>query len=155
MADIVTEIDTIGDLIELVASFTRYYKQSFPTRRSSDLFAIRWQGDNTPTELSGVVYETARPYQVTYFGNSEIDCMQKADAIQTELRKHIKVRLRGLNEYITFGPFAFSAPYKTDTDGVYAVVGILLVHDYVERPQPEWQKMRRIEAEITENGGGN
>lgn len=155
MADIVTEIDTIGDLIEPVASFTRYYKQTLPKTYVANTFAIRWQGDNTPTELSGVVYETARPYQVTYFGNSEIDCMQKADAIQTELRKHIKVRLRGLNEYITFGPFAFSAPYKTDTDGVYAVVGILLVHDYVERPRPKWQKMRRIEAEITENGGGN
>lgn len=156
MADIVTEIDTIGDLIKPVASFTRYYKQTLPKTYVANTFAIRWQGDFAPTDLTAVVYETTRPYQILYFGSSEIDCMSKAQAIQTELRKHIKVKLRGLNDYITFGSFAFSAPYKTDTDGVYAVVGILPVSDYVSRPIPEWEKMQRIEAQITrKDGGGN
>lgn len=155
MASIVTEIDTIGDLIKSVASFTRYYKQDLPEVYVANTFAIRWQGDNTPTDLTGTVYETERPYQIIYFGTSEVDCLTKAQAIQTELQKSIKVRLRGLNDYVTLSPFAFSAPYKTDTDGVYAVVGVLTVSDFIARPQPTWQKMQHIEAEINDNGGGN
>lgn len=155
MADIVTEINTIGDLINPVASFARYYKQTLPSVYVANTFAIRWQGDAPPTDLTAVIYETNRPYQIMYFGSSEIDCLQKAQAIQTELQKHIKVKLRGLDDYITLGPFAFSAPYKTDTDGVYATVGILLVSDAISRPQPTSPKMQNIDATITENGGGN
>mgnify|MGYP000867918555 CR=1 FL=1 len=155
MADIVTEIDTIGDLIKPVASFTTYYKQILPSVYVKNTFAVRWQGDNPNSDLTAVMYETERPYQVLYFGSSEIDCLQKAEKIQAELRRHIKVKLRGLDDYITLGPVAFSSPYKTDTDGVYAMVGILTVRDIVGRPQPTWPKMQSIDATINENGGGN
>lgn len=155
MGSIVNEIDTIGDLITPVASFTRSYKQELPAKYVANTYAIRWQGDNPPTDLTATTYETSRPYQILYFGNNEVDCLTKAQAIQTALQQHIKVKLRGLNEYITLSPFAFSAPYKTDVDGVYAVVGVLVVSDFVNRTQPSYTKMGRIEAEIKENGGGN
>lgn len=156
MASIVTEIDTIADLIKPVASFSRYYKQSLPKVYEANTFAVRWQGDNQPTDLTAVVYETERPYQILYFGSSEIDCLQKAEMIQTELRKHIKVKLRGLNDYVTLGSFAFSAPYKTDTDGVCAIIGMLPVSDVIQRPLQDWEKIRYVEAEVTpKDHGGN
>lgn len=151
MADIVTEIDTIGDLIKPLASFKRYYKQTLPKVYEKNTFAVRWQGDNPNLDLTAVIYETERPYQILYFGSNELDCLQKAEAIQSELRKHIKVKLRGLDDYITLGPVAFSSPYQTDTDGVYGVVGILTVRDIIARPQPTYPKMQYIESRLYED----
>lgn len=152
MADIIAEINTIGDLITPVAQFTRLYKQDLPKVYVANTVGIRWQGDRSE-DLTAVVYGVDRTYQIIYFGKSEIDCLNHADKIRSALDNAIKTKLRGLDGYMTLSPFAYSAPFKTDTDGVYAIVGILPATVYVQRPQEKYEKMRVIDAEITTNGG--
>lgn len=168
MADIVDEINTIGDLITPVAEFTRLYKQSLPKEYVVNTVAIRWQGDKDES-LTTYFYGIDRIYQVIYFGKSEVDCIQHADKIRSALNNAIKVQLRGLDGYMTLGSFAYSAPFKTETDNVYAIVGILPATVYVARPQKAYEKMRVVDTDLngdslvitsdtvtyTVNGGGN
>lgn len=168
MADIIAEINTIGDLIAPAASFERFYKQSLPTKYVANTVGIRWQGDRDAS-LTNVVYEVERTYQIIYFDTSELKCVQHADKIRAALNNAIKVKLRDSDGYMTLGSFNYSAPFKTETDGVYAIVGILPAHVYVERPQPKAEKMRVVDTglngdrlvitkdtvEYTKNGGVN
>lgn len=150
MADIIAEINTIGDLIAPASDFTRFYKQSLPEKYVANTVGIRWQGD-TNESLTNVMYSVGRTYQVVYFGNNEVNCIQIADKIRTQLNNTIKTRLRGSDDYMTLGPLSFSAPYKTETDGVYAIIGVLPVTVYAERPQTEYQKMAYVEADVNGN----
>lgn len=168
MADIIAEINTIGDLITPAASFERFYKQTLPTKYVANTVGIRWQGDRE-TSMTNVIYEVNRMYQVLYFGNSEVNCIQTADKIRAALNNAIKVKLRDSDGFMTLGSFNYSAPFKTETDGVYAIVGILPVQVYAERPQPKAEKMRVVDTglngdrlvitkdtvENTKNGGVN
>lgn len=131
MANIIGEIDTIGDLLTDVG-VTRLYKQDLPKIYVANTIGIRWQGDTSESE-TGVVYRIDRIYQVVYFGKSEVDCLQKIPTIQTALNQNIKAKLRDSNGYITLGSLVFSAPFKTDTDNVYAVSGVLPVSVRVAR----------------------
>jgi len=53
---------------------------------------------------------------------------------------------------MTFESFSMSPPFKTDTDGVYAVVGVLNVSLLESYTQPTYEKMREIHAAINEGG---
>lgn len=168
MTDIVTEINTIGDLIAPVSAFDRLYKQSLPKEYVANTVGIRWQGDRD-VPMTNVIYGIGRIYQIIYFGNSEVNCIQQADKIRGAIDNAIKVKLRDSDGYMTLESFNYSAPFKTETDGVYAIVGILSATVYVERPQKQYEKVATVDAglngdrivitqdtvEYTENGGGN
>lgn len=145
MADIIAEINTIGDLIAPAASFERFYKQTLPTKYVANTVGIRWQGDREAS-MTNVIYEVNRLYQVIYFGTSEVNCLQNADKIRAVINNAIKIKLRDSDGYMTLGSFSYSAPFKTETDGVYGIVGILPVQIYAERPQPKPEKMRVVDT---------
>ena len=148
MADIIKEIDTIGDLLASVG-VTRLYKQDLPLKYVANTIGIRWQGDSD-SDFTQAAYEISRPYQVIYFGNSEVDCLNKSKLISASLRDHLKkkVKLRGSNDFITFESFSMSPAFKTETDGVYAVVGVLSVSLLEAYTQPQYEKMQEIHAAI-------
>lgn len=152
MADIVGEINTIGDLLETVG-VTRLYKQDLPKVYTTNTIGIRWQGDND-ADFTQAAYEIERPYQVIYFGNNEIDCLNKAKVIRSRLSDYLskKVKIRDSNDFMTFESFSLSSPFKTDTDGVYAVVGVLNVSLLEAYTQPHYEKMQEIHAAINEGG---
>ena len=154
MADIIAEINTIGDLIAPVSDFTRFYKQTLPLKYVNNTVGIRWQGDSDE-RLTSEISAINRIYQVVYFGNSEVNCLQNADKIRAVLTNTNKAKLRDSDGYMTFESFNYSTPFKTETDGVYAIVGVLLATIYVQRPQVVYPKMATIDATINENGGGN
>lgn len=131
MADIIGEINTIGDLLADVG-VTRFYKQDWPKVYVANTIGIRWQGDTSVSE-TGYHYRIERIYQVVYWGNSEVVCLQKIPLLQKALQQHIKAKLRDSDDYMTLGSFAISPPFKTDTDGVYAVSGVLPVTVRVAR----------------------
>lgn len=152
MADIIGEINTIGDLLATVG-VTRFYKQDLPEVYVANTIGIRWQGDND-ADFTQAAYEITRPYQVIYFGNNEVDCLNKTKVIRSKLSDYLskKVQIRGSNDYMTFESFSMSPPFKTDTDGVYAVVGVLNVSLLESYTQPTYEKMREIHAAINEGG---
>lgn len=151
MADIIGEINTIGDLLASMG-VTRFYKQEFPKVYVANTIGIRWQGDSDEG-FTQAAYEIDRTYQIVYFGSNEIDCLNKAKAIRAKISDTIKVKLRGSDDYMTLESFNMSPPFKTDTDGVYAVSGVLRVTVREAYTQQTWQKMGVINASI--NGGGN
>lgn len=133
------EINTIGDLLSDVGA-DRLYKQTLPTQYVANTIGIRWQGDSSESETA-YHYRIDRLYQIIYFASSEIKCIQTIPALQKALNQHIKAALRGSGGYITLEPLAMSAPFKTDTDGVYAVVGVLPVSVRVPREFAEVSKI--------------
>ncbi|RDV27779.1 hypothetical protein [Lysinibacillus capsici] len=152
MADIIKEIDTIGDLLATV-DVTRLYKQDLPLKYIANTLGIRWQGDSDD-DFTQAAYEINRIYQIIYFGNSEIDCLKKSKLIRSKLSDYLskKVQIRDSNDFITFESFSMSAPFKTETDGVYAVVGVLNALLLEAYTQPQYEKMREIHAAINEGG---
>lgn len=152
MADIIKEIDTIGDLLASI-DVTRFYKQDLPKTYVANTIGIRWQGDND-ADFTQAAYGINRIYQVIYFGKNEVDCLNKSKLIRSKLSDQIskKVKLRGSNDFITFESFSMSPPFKTDTDGVIAVVGVLDVSLLEAYTQPQYEKMQEIHAAINEGG---
>ena len=150
MADIIGEINTIGDLLADVG-VSRFYKQDLPLKYVANTIGIRWQGDSDEG-FTQAAYAIDRTYQVIYFGNNEVDCLTKSTAIRAKISDTIKVKLRGSDDYMTLESFNMSAPFKTDTDGVYAVSGALRVTVREAYTQKTWQKMGVINASINEGG---
>lgn len=146
MADIIDEINTIGDLLTNVG-VTRFYKQDLPKTYVANTLGIRWYGDVSESE-SGYHYRIERIYQVIYFGKSEVDCLQKIPKIQAPINQHIKAKLRESDGYITLGSLSFTKPFKTETDGVYAVAGVLPVSVRVAREFAPVPKIGNVTAEI-------
>jgi len=151
MANIIGEIDTIGDLLADVG-VDHVYKQDLPKIYVKNTIGIRWQGEND-AEFTQAAYGIDRIYQVIYFGSSEVDCLTKIQKVRKALKADTKVKLRGIDDYMTLMSFNFAPPFKTDTDGVYAVSGVLMAKVYEARPQTEYTKMGDINATI--NNGGN
>ncbi|WP_336638388.1 hypothetical protein [Lysinibacillus fusiformis] len=152
MADIIKEIDTIGDLLATVG-VTRFYKQDLPLKYVANTIGVRWQGDSDG-EFTQAAYEISRIYQVIYFGNNEVDCINKAKMIRSKLSDYLskKVKLRGSDDYMTLESFNMSAPFKTDTDGVYAVVGVLNASMLEAYAKPTYTKMNEVITTIIEGG---
>lgn len=152
MADIIKEIDTISDLLATVG-VTRFYKQDLPLTYVANTIGIRWQGDSD-ADFTQAAYEITRPYQIVYFGKTEVDCISKSKLIRSKLSDYLskKVQLRGSNDFMTFESFSMSPPIKTETDGVYAVVGVLSVSMLEAYTQPHYEKMQEIHAAINKGG---
>lgn len=147
MADIIAEIDTIGDLLVGVGA-GRLYKQDLPKTYVANTLGIRWQGDVSKSETA-YHYRIDRLYQIIYFATSEVKCLQTAPKLTQPIEQNIKTKLRGSDAYMTLGSLSLSAPFKTETDGVYAIIGILPVSIREARQFEQVPKMRVIDAEIT------
>lgn len=152
MADIIKEIDTIGDLLATVG-VTRFYKQDLPLKYVANTIGIRWQGDSDDG-FTQAAYEINRIYHVIYFGNNEVDCINKAKMIRSKLSDYLskKVKLRGSDDFMTLESFNMSAPFKTDTDGVYAIVGVLNASLLEAYTKPTYTKMNEVITTIIEGG---
>ena len=155
MADRIAEINTIGDLLTPVGA-SRFYKQNFPASYASNTIGIRWQGDNS-SGLTAVHYTVDNTYQIVYFGSSQVDCLNKSEMISAIIndKLNMKTKIRDFDDYMTFKSFSMSAPFKTETDGIYAVSAILIVTTNRNRSTEVYEKMAVINADISINGGGN
>lgn len=151
MADIIAEIDTIGELLTPVG-VTRFYKQDYPTKYVANTIGLAWQSDSGHT-LTQTMAQIERVYQIVYFGKSKVDCLKKSEQIANILRKTIKTKISGTNDYMTLVSFNFSPIMKTETDGVFAVIGILNVSVQDEIPKPYYDKMAEIHTNVTTKGG--
>lgn len=151
MADIIREIDTIGDLLKPV-DVTRFYKQTYPAKYVSNTIGIRWEQDADMSE-TGAHYVIDRLYQIVYFGTSEVDCLRKIPQITRLINQQPKIKIGDTGDFMTLVSFNMSQPFKTETDGVYATVGVLATKTRVLRDLPQHQKMAEINTDI--NGGGN
>lgn len=151
MADIIAEINTIGDVISPSSEFTRLYKQEFPEKYVANTVGIRWQGDDD-SDYTQAAFAINRIYQVVYFGNTEVDCLRKINLIRSAITGARKLQIRESDEFISFDSFNFTPPFKTDTDGVYAVSSVLTTTVREAFPQTEYEKMAEINADINEGG---
>lgn len=147
MADIVREIDTIGDILAPV-NVTRFYKQALPAKYVANTIGIRWQLDTDASETAAH-YVTDRLYQIAYFGTNEVDCIRKVPQIKALLNQNIKIRLRDTNDYITLVSFNMSQPFKTETDGVYATIGVLATQTRTMREFAPVEKIGSVNVEAT------
>lgn len=152
MADTIGEINTIGDLLAPVG-VTRFYKQDLPLKYVANTIGIRWQGDSDVGHTAGF-YEIDRTYQIIYFGSSNVDCLNRTKIIRSLISDYVskKVKLRGSDDYMSFESFVMTAPFKTETDGVYAVSGILSATVKEAHTLPTYEKMGEIHAAINEGG---
>ena len=151
MGDIIAEINTIGELIAPVG-VTRFYKQDYPKNYVANTIGIAWQSDSGRTHTQTMA-QIDRVFQVVYFGKSKVDCMTKAEQIANILRKTIKTKIIGTNDYMSLVSFNFSPILKTETDGVYAVIGVLNTTVQDEIPKPIYENMAEIHTAVEFKGG--
>lgn len=116
--------------------------QHLPLKYTAGELSIRYQGD-TSTSETGYHYRLDREYQFVYFGASELDCIQKATALQRKLNSTHAIPLKGSSRYIRNGLFSLSQPFKTEGGEVFAVIGVL---------QAEMREARNFDA-VPKMGG--
>lgn len=149
MVNIRNEIDSLADLI-VNAAPSVIEKQMTPKKPEKNSVVVKWAGDRGES-MSGLIYELKRLYQVIYYSDDELQCIDTADKIRKAINDTIKLQISESEDFMTLDLIAFSAPQKTGHD-LYAIVGILPVSVFVKRTQPTYEKMMHIGVNIT-NGG--
>lgn len=169
MTSIIAEINTIGDLLSDVG-VTAFYKQDLDKKHKANTIGIRWLGDRD-VDATSEFFSVVRTYQVTYFGKSEIDCITNIDKVRCALNKRNKVKVREQDAYMTLGHLGLSQPIKSETDGVYFVIGIITAQIFAKHLQDEqeFELIQKVDVGLndsrleitsesvkyTQNGGNN
>ena len=148
MADIAQEIETIASYLGTTATFARVWRQHLPSKYTANELSVRYLGDSSESETA-YHYRIDRVYQVVYFAATEIACIQRATLLQRAINRQIKIRIKDTDGYMTLVSFSISQPFKTDTDGVFAVVGVIQAQVREARYFAPVPKMEHIEATIT------
>lgn len=131
MTTIINEINTLASVISEDATYSKIYKQDLPKVYVPNTLGVRWQSDSEMASTERFS-RFRRVYQIMYFGGSQSDCLRAVDYIRMKLAPIRKLQVLEEEGFINLEPLGFSAPFKTDTDGVYAVVGILPVTLYAQ-----------------------
>lgn len=149
MADITQEIETLATYLEGVATFARVWRQHLPLKYTANEMSIRYLGDSSESETA-YHFRIDREYQVVYFATTEIACLQRATLLQRAINQQIKIPVKDATGYMSLVSFSISQPFKTDTDGVFAVVGVLQAQVREARYFAPVPKVMNVEATITQ-----
>lgn len=149
MADITQEIETLATYLGGVATFARVWRQHLPLKYTANEMSIRYLGDSSESETA-YHFRIDREYQVVYFATTEIACLQRATLLQRAINQQIKIPVKDATGYMSLVSFSISQPFKTDTDGVFAVVGVLQAQVREARYFAPVPKVMNVEATITQ-----
>ena len=141
----------LRDFVKDTAEYSRIWLQTIPEKYVAGEMIIRYVGD-TSVDETGYHYRLDRDYQIVYFGDSELDCLQKASAIQRKVNNHKQVRLEDSGRYMTLESFSFSQPTKAEGGDVYFIIGILQARVRQARDFSQEEKMWEINIDVRKEG---
>lgn len=145
MADIKTEIQSIRDFVATELPGVRFHLQYMPDAYKADELAIELGPSSSETETA-FHYRLDRTYQLVYFGASKLDCMTKMQAVEHKMNDKQLIPLGDSARYLRIGSFSLSPSFKTDTTGVYAVIGMLEAETREARTQVTYEPVNNMEV---------
>lgn len=124
MASIANEIESIALLAEPLFTASSVYYQRVPTEPSPSELSIRFISSSSDDEASNH-YRLERDYQIIYFAENELACLQKMEALERELNKKLVIPLKDSTRFMRVLSFSFSQPFRTESGNAVAIIGIL------------------------------
>lgn len=143
MADIKTEVQSIRDFVSTELPNTKFYLQNMPDKFSINELAIELVNSKAETETA-YHYRLDRTYQIVYFGSNKLDCLSKMQAVERKINDQQLIELQGKARYLRIGSFSLSQSFKTETTGVYAVIGMLEAELREARTQEVFTKIQSV-----------
>lgn len=150
MGDLQLNIQSIADFVETELPDVGFHLQYVPEKYKQHELTIELVMSR-PTTETAYHYRVNQTYQIVYFGSSKLDCLSK---LQTLEKKFIDKQLIPLGEtgrYLRIASFSLSQAFKTETTGVYAVIGMLEAEFREARTQNEYEKINVVNTSITTN----
>lgn len=145
MADIKTEVQSIRDFVAPELPGAAFKLQNMPDTYKAGELVIELVGSKTETE-TGYHYRLDRTFQLVYFGTSKLDCLTKMQAVERKINDKQMIPLG--TRYLRIGSFSLSQSFKTETTGVYAVIGILEAETREARTQEVFTKIQDVNATL-------
>lgn len=148
MTDIKTEIQSIRDFIAPELPGAAFKLQVMPDTYKAGELAIELVVSKAVTETAAS-YRIDQTYQLVYFGTSKLDCLTKMQAVERKMNDIQMITLGDTARYMRIGSFSLSQSFKTDTAGVYAVIGMLEAEVRESRTQETYEPINNLEADTT------
>ncbi|MBT2714737.1 hypothetical protein [Bacillus sp. ISL-57] len=148
MADIKTEIQSIRDFVAPELPGATFKLQNMPDTYKVAELAIELVRSTTNTETASS-YRIDQTYQLVYFGTSQLDCLTKMQAVERQMNDKQIIPLGSTARYIRIGSFSLSQSFKTETTGVYAVIGMLEAELRESRTQETYEPINNLETDTT------
>ncbi|WP_246370113.1 hypothetical protein [Mesobacillus zeae] len=115
------------------------------TYKAAEL-VIELVGSKAGTETASS-YRIDQTYQLVYFGTSKLDCLTKMQAIERLLNDKQMIPLGA--RYLRIGSFSLSQSFKTETTGVFAVIGMLEAEIRETRTYVAYEPINNLETDTT------
>ena len=144
------ELTSLRNFIaSVMPATTKFHLQNMPSQYVAGEVAIDFTGDRSDTETA-LHYRVDTTYQIVYFGESRIDCVDKMDAIKRKLRDTASIQLGTKIGKLTDNPISVSQPFKTES-GVYGIIGMLEVESRELKTQVSSMKIAEVSVSTENN----
>ena len=144
------EVQSIRDFVAPELLGATFKLQNMPDTYKAGELAIELVGSKPESE-TGFHYRLDRTFQLVYFGANKLDCLTKMQAVERKINDKQMIPLG--TRYLRIGSFSLSQSFKTETTGVYAVIGMLEAEIREARTQGVVNKVTGVETTIYYEGG--
>lgn len=142
---LVNELISVENFVKAKFPTAHTEKQTPPKQPTANTFVIRYL-DGRLTSETAYHFRTDREYQIVYYGADAADVLTKMDALSTALYQVKLIPINGSLRYIRVETFAFSQPFQTDNDKLFACIGVLSTQVREARDQIAYEKIQNVFA---------
>lgn len=150
MGDLQLEIQSIADFVEPEVPNIEFHLQHMPETYETNEISIELVQSKPATETA-YHYRINRTFQLVYFGTSKLDCMTKMQIIERKLYDKQLIPLGQTGRYLRIASFSLSQSFKTETTGVFAIIGMLEAEIREARTQVIHEKINVVDTSTTVN----
>jgi len=143
MADVKTEVQSIRDFVAPELPGATFKLQHMPDAYKTNELAIELAPSSSTNETRAH-YRLNRVYQLAYFGTSKLDCVTKMQELERKFNDKQMIQLGTTGRYLRISSFSLSQSFKTETTGVYAIIGMLEAELRETRTQPQYEKINSV-----------
>ena len=152
MASILTEIESIEKFIIQKSIFgeVTFQIQYTGVVDNTNTIRIKFIKGDSKVETAQHNHLT-RLYEITYYGEDELDCAEKMNQLQRAFLDAYKVVIKDSDDrYVTINSFAISQPFKTQGN-MFWVIGMLDVSSREMKEQPTYELINHVHITYKEN----
>ena len=154
MADIKAEIQSRRDFVAPELTGVTFQLQNMSETYKANVMSIEF-GASSPTSETAYHYRLNRTYQLVYFGTSKLDCVTKMQAIERKINDKQDIEIGSTGRYLRVASFSLSNAFKTETTGVYAVIGMLEAKVREPRTQENYEPINNVTVNEGREVNGN
>lgn len=151
MSSITLELESIENFINLKSIFGNVNFQMQYTDVVNDVtIRIKFVKGDSKVETAQHNHLT-RLYQITYFGEDELDCAEKMSQLQRAFLDAYKVIIKDSDDrYMTINSFSLSETFKTQGN-MFGIIGMLNISIREMKEQPTYEKINHVHVKYERN----